>query len=520
MSDIRQPNNVRLGRAPTAADQRLEAERNDQANTTRGASTSRVGDATATGLRPTQLVEDTSEARAVNERGTLTVTGRGSDGPTSQASSPISRIASANGLDPNAGARSFINNLHALDFAQNNDSDAMTASFLKLETTNMSTNQSIEGYLNQAKHFLREAAFKIERALANSNPDSLLQQADQLEQQAQAMIHQALEDTGQTGGPLEQMLNEMSGASGTSGTGTGTSDVMAREAWMHIYDSADRAIRESALASKEQQEALARGDTAGAAAAHARAEAAEGRARQMLSSAGLIVSPADANAIYTCPMHPEIRQAGPGSCPICGMAASGDHSNVMTRYLELHPEKAEKLLPPEKYAEVKGQSGEKIVEAIMDHQATQMDPLSMDSLGLAMNAADQQAISGIMGQFPEAGAIQGALHGAADLLAQAYELRIRAYNMKEALLDAQNAIHEGKTDDGQFGVMRRNMIAQNEIMRSFARLTGGSRPDMQAREDANMEARRSRPQVVQLMRDMIEHDARTQLARRGNQVRT
>src|SRR5690606_4156970 len=23
---------------------------------------------------------------------------------------------------------------------------------------------------------------------------------------------------------------------------------------------------------------------------------------------------------YTCPMHPEIRQIGPGSCPICGMA--------------------------------------------------------------------------------------------------------------------------------------------------------------------------------------------------------
>ncbi|MGZ9053274.1 MAG: heavy metal-binding domain-containing protein, partial [Rhodoplanes sp.] len=25
-------------------------------------------------------------------------------------------------------------------------------------------------------------------------------------------------------------------------------------------------------------------------------------------------------AIYTCPMHPQIRQVGPGSCPICGMA--------------------------------------------------------------------------------------------------------------------------------------------------------------------------------------------------------
>ena len=26
------------------------------------------------------------------------------------------------------------------------------------------------------------------------------------------------------------------------------------------------------------------------------------------------------DAIYTCPMHPEVRQAGPGTCPICGMA--------------------------------------------------------------------------------------------------------------------------------------------------------------------------------------------------------
>jgi Cu+-exporting ATPase len=29
---------------------------------------------------------------------------------------------------------------------------------------------------------------------------------------------------------------------------------------------------------------------------------------------------ARAGAIYTCPMHPQIRQEGPGSCPICGMA--------------------------------------------------------------------------------------------------------------------------------------------------------------------------------------------------------
>ena len=31
-------------------------------------------------------------------------------------------------------------------------------------------------------------------------------------------------------------------------------------------------------------------------------------------------APVIAGAIYTCPMHPEVRQVGPGSCPICGMA--------------------------------------------------------------------------------------------------------------------------------------------------------------------------------------------------------
>jgi Cu+-exporting ATPase len=31
-------------------------------------------------------------------------------------------------------------------------------------------------------------------------------------------------------------------------------------------------------------------------------------------------APAKTDALYTCPMHPEVRQVGPGSCPICGMA--------------------------------------------------------------------------------------------------------------------------------------------------------------------------------------------------------
>ena len=32
------------------------------------------------------------------------------------------------------------------------------------------------------------------------------------------------------------------------------------------------------------------------------------------------VAPAPEGAVFTCPMHPEVRQANPGSCPICGMA--------------------------------------------------------------------------------------------------------------------------------------------------------------------------------------------------------
>ncbi|MEZ5465674.1 MAG: heavy metal translocating P-type ATPase, partial [Lysobacteraceae bacterium] len=47
--------------------------------------------------------------------------------------------------------------------------------------------------------------------------------------------------------------------------------------------------------------------------------------------------PEAAQRIYTCPMHPEIRQLGPGDCPICGMALepempdAGDEENPELR---------------------------------------------------------------------------------------------------------------------------------------------------------------------------------------------
>ena len=44
-------------------------------------------------------------------------------------------------------------------------------------------------------------------------------------------------------------------------------------------------------------------------------------ARFLQASAGAAPpKPVRSSAIYTCPMHPQIRQDHPGNCPICGMA--------------------------------------------------------------------------------------------------------------------------------------------------------------------------------------------------------
>ena len=42
--------------------------------------------------------------------------------------------------------------------------------------------------------------------------------------------------------------------------------------------------------------------------------------QRYIAQATVAATPADPNATYTCPMHPEVRQQGPGTCPKCGMA--------------------------------------------------------------------------------------------------------------------------------------------------------------------------------------------------------
>ena len=41
-------------------------------------------------------------------------------------------------------------------------------------------------------------------------------------------------------------------------------------------------------------------------------------------------APAPEGTIYTCPMHPQIRQVGPGTCPICGMALEPEVATAET----------------------------------------------------------------------------------------------------------------------------------------------------------------------------------------------
>src|SRR6218665_136759 len=40
--------------------------------------------------------------------------------------------------------------------------------------------------------------------------------------------------------------------------------------------------------------------------------------------------PSGEGVVYTCPMHPQIRQIGPGNCPICGMTLEPETPAVET----------------------------------------------------------------------------------------------------------------------------------------------------------------------------------------------
>ncbi len=57
--------------------------------------------------------------------------------------------------------------------------------------------------------------------------------------------------------------------------------------------------------------------------------------QRYLDPSSYIAPPVAADAVYTCPMHPEIQQVGPGTCPICGMALEPLHATAEEDTTEL-----------------------------------------------------------------------------------------------------------------------------------------------------------------------------------------
>ena len=56
---------------------------------------------------------------------------------------------------------------------------------------------------------------------------------------------------------------------------------------------------------------------------------------------GTVAAPVAVDVIHTCPMHPEVRQNGPGSCPKCGMALEPETPTLATKTqytCPMHPE--------------------------------------------------------------------------------------------------------------------------------------------------------------------------------------
>ena len=56
---------------------------------------------------------------------------------------------------------------------------------------------------------------------------------------------------------------------------------------------------------------------------------------RFLNRSATPAAPARHDVEYTCPMHPQVRQWSPGSCPICGMALE---PVTITAHEEANPE--------------------------------------------------------------------------------------------------------------------------------------------------------------------------------------
>jgi hypothetical protein len=286
-----------------------------------------------------------------------------------------------------------------------------------------------------------------------------------------------------------------------NGNGSHTQTAQAAAAVQRsAYDRAGRAVSDAAAAHKAEKDALAKGDTAAATAAHEQAMAADSKARSALEAARIKSS--DSEAMITV--------AGE-------MSDAGDHGNPITKYLDTNPEAASGALDAEQLGELHG--GQEIADAMAEDAALRAGAATTTTAqaqaGAASNQSTQQALAQLQQEIPANSSAGQKLSKAAGLLHQALDLRNKAIATMLGIQAAERELAEGRSDEGQFGVQRRNMETQNNIMRGLTRLLGGGRPDVQLRENANREARESQLEVVRLMRDFVDRDS-SSIARRGH----
>jgi hypothetical protein len=132
-------------------------------------------------------------------------------------------------------------------------------------------------------------------------------------------------------GAMQQMMQQHGAAGGGHGAHHGAQLTEASKAYLEAMDKMHGPMMDGARA-PDPDVAFVKGMIPHheGAIEMARIVLRYGKDEQMKKLANDVIRAAaraaPAGTIYTCPMHPEIRQVGPGSCPICGMALEPERS--------------------------------------------------------------------------------------------------------------------------------------------------------------------------------------------------
>lgn len=471
MTDIRRPSNLNLERRTTNPP--------DSPTTTTLAGT--------TAARRAATVLDASEVTDVVTTVVRNRTNREDTPGLPPVTPPPVRLDSSN----LAGAGSFSTQLESIARSSINDSEAMTAEFLKLQMADQSFGARMESNFNEARANLREAArILYDRLKPELNQiGSLENQAEQREEQAHQLIYgppageQAL--SGGEGGEGGGFATLVDGAQSTTTAPPPDIDALYADAWQRTIAALPGMIEQAVILSDQSLAHSRAGNTADAAAAASAAQQLEEQVSEILRSAGFPVNEAAVRELESL-----VRQN----------QASGTQRNVLAQYLENHPEIIRNMFPdvdPSRY------TGEQLLQMVVEQRVANFDG-GMDEVEGLM-AATSQLDGNLQAQLQsQAIASHPNALAAAELMVEAHELWTRAQQIQSAHDDAKQA-WEGRAGwEAREGVAYRNAFHTAETMRAFTAVASGERPDRDALFDALAQPARNTPTVAQLVREAVD----------------